>query len=172
MCFTTFKRRVEAEFSAIPCIPPLITAGICLVLAVLVCVTGKNSYYQLFYDFPKGTPPLLLRAFLEGLFYAILGFSLGVFLFSKRLCKEDCYRQTALLFVCAVFVSYAHTIAVYRAGALFFGFLLSLLLFICLLTLFFTLKDRCFLSAVGIFLCFFRSFYIIYQTLAIFLLNA
>ena len=172
MCLKTLKRRFEAELSRIPYIPSLITAGICILLAALVCITGKNGYYQLFYDFPKGTPPLLLRAFLEGVFYAFFGFSLGIFLFSKPCCAGDCRRQTVLLFVCTVFISYARTIAVYRAGALFFGLLLSLLLFICLLTLFFTLKERCFLSAVGIFLCFFWAFYLVYHTLAIFLLNA
>ena len=172
MCFKTFFRRIEAELSYVPYVPSFITAAICLALAILVAVTGKNGYYQLFYIFPKGTPPLLLRAFFEGLFYAVFGFSFGIFLFSKRICAVDCHRQTALLFICAVFVSYARTVAVYQAGALFFGLLLSVLLCICLAILFFTVKERWFLSACGLFLCFFWGFYTFYYTFALFLLNA
>ncbi len=172
MCFKTFTRKMEAECSRIPYIPSLITAGICIALAILVSVTGKGGYYQLFYDFPKGTPPLIFRAFLEGIFYAVLGFSLGTFLFSKRYCGDCFYWQTALLFVCAIFFSYARTVAVYQAGSLFFGLLCSFLVSICLFVLFFTLKERCFVSACGIFLCFFWAIYVIYHTLAIFLLNA
>lgn len=172
MCFKTFGRRMEAELSRIPYGPSFITAGICLLLAILVAVTGKTGYYQLFYLFPKGTPPLFLRTFFEGLFYAVFGFSFGVFLFSKRICAVDCHRQTALLFVCSIFVSYARTVAVYQAGALFFGLLLSVLLCVCLSVLFFAVKERCFLSACGIFLCFFWGLYTFYDTLTLFLLNA
>lgn len=171
MCFKTFGRRIEAELSRISYVPSFITAGICLALAIFVAVTGKSGYYQLFYDFPKGTPPFLLRAFFEGLFYTVFGFSFGGFLFSKQICRADCRWQTALLFICAVFVSYARTVAVYQAGALFFGLLLSILLCVCLAVLFFTVKEAYFLSACGIFLCFFWGIYTVYYTFALFLLN-
>lgn len=171
MCFKTIGRRIEAELSCISYVPSFITAGICLALAILVVVTGKSSYYPLFYDFPKGTPPLLLRAFFEGLFYTLFGFSFGVFLFSKRICMKDCRWQTALLFICAVFVSYARTVAVYQAGALFFGLLLSVLLCVCLTVLFFAMRESYFLSACGICPCFFWGIYTVYYTFALFLLN-
>ena len=172
MCFKTFGRKIEAELSRIPYVPSFVTAGICLLLAILVAVTGKSGYYQLFYDFPKGTPPFLLRAFFEGLFYTVFGLSFGMFLFSKRICMIDCRQQTVLLFICTVFVSYARTVAIYQAGALFFALLLSVLLCVCFSVLFFVVKEAYFLSACGIFLCFFWGIYTVYYTFVLFLLNA
>ena len=172
MCFRTFRRRLEAEASQLSYIPSLIAAGICITLAIVVSVTGKSGYYKLLYDLPRGTPPLLFRAFLEGVFYAVLGFSLGAFLFSKRICGCLFYWQTAFLFVCAIFFSYARTIAVYQAGTPFFGLLYAVLTVLCLCLLFFTLKENCFLFACFVFFCFLLSFYVLYHTLTIFLLNA
>ena len=172
MCFRTFRRRLEAEASRISYIPSLIAAGICIALAIIVSVTGKSGYYKLLYALPRGTPSFLFRVFLEGVFYAVLGFSLGAFLFCKQICGRLFYWQTAFLFVCAIFFSYARTIAVYQAGALFFGLLYAVLTLLCLCLLFFTLKENCFLFACCVFACFLLSFFFVYHTLTIFLLNA
>ncbi|MBQ8497417.1 MAG: tryptophan-rich sensory protein [Clostridia bacterium] len=168
MKFKIWKQRLKASFCRLHLRAICICAGIALLLGVLIAVSGGGRY-PVFYCLPKGALPTFFVLLFWGLCFALLGASLGAFLFSHGCTRER--TQILLLFVFALTLSYAWIPIVYKAGSLFFGLLISLLLLGTVCLLFISLCKYEFLFAVSLLPCGFWAFYISYYTFALLLLN-
>ncbi|MBR6745299.1 MAG: tryptophan-rich sensory protein [Clostridia bacterium] len=157
------RRRISAELCRVPTVPALISAAVCLVLGMLVAVSGKG--YGVF--LPRSTVSVILMGIFWGIFYAVIGFALGCFLFAGDGCASVRGEQTALLFLCTLVLSYTWTAVVFKAGNYLMGLMVCLAVLACLLTLFFTLRKRYFVSGALILIGCAWIFYVIYYTFSL-----
>ena len=158
-----FRRKISAELRCIPTVPALISAAICLILGILVAVSSKG--YGVF--LPRTLFSVIFMGMFWGFFYAIIGFSLGCFLFTEGSYMNMRGEQTVLLFLCALVLSYSWTAVVCRAGNFLLGLLICFSLLACLLTLFFVLRRHYFLSGVLLLGGCVWIFYVIYYTFSL-----
>ena len=168
MRFKVWKQRLQASFCRLPMKKVGICAGIALILGVIIAVSGGHRY-PVFYCLPKGSLPTFLIFLFWGLFFALSGGLLGAFLFSCR--YGHARTQIILLFVFALTLSYAWIPIVYKAGCLFFGLLLSLLLCGAVGLLFISLFRYDLMFAILLIPCGMWVVYISYYTFALLLLN-
>ena len=158
-----FFRRISAELCYLPAVPALITAIVCLVLGIVVAVSGNG--YGVF--LPRTVFSVVFMGIFWGIFYTVIGFAFGCFLFSGD-CRANRYRdQTAILFLCTLIISYTWTAVVYKAGNFFLGLLIAFSLVACLLTLFLVLRNTCLLSAILALSGNIWIFYVIYYTFSL-----
>ena len=163
MNMKTFWRRISAEFCYVPAVPALITAAVCLIVGIMVSVSSKGFSAFL----PRPIFSVVFMGIFWGIFYVLVGFALGCFLFSG-----DCYtnirrEQTTLLFLCTLVLAYSWTVVVCKAGNFFLGLLICFSLIACLVTLFLALRKRCFLSGIMILSGSIWIFYVIYYTFSL-----
>lgn len=171
MNFKVRKRRIIAAFSCLNWPAVGIFAGLSLLLGVIIAVSGGGRYPHVCYYLPRGALPTFFVMLFWGLAFALLGATLGIFLFSRRCRCERSRMHSLLLFIFALTASYAWIPIVYKAGSLFFGLILSLLLIAVLVLLFFALCKSEPIAAFGTLICAFWAFYVAYYTFSLFLLN-
>ena len=159
----TFWRRISAELCYVSTVPALITAVVCLILGLVVAVSSKS--YGVF--LPRTVFSVVFMGIFWSVFYMIIGFALGCFLFSGYPCANGRGEQTALLFLCTLVLSYAWTVVVCKAGNFFLGLLICFSIVACLMTLFFVLRKCCFLSAIMALFGNVWIFYVIYYTFSL-----
>ena len=158
-----FFRRLSAELCYVQAVPALITAIVCLVLGIMVAVSGKG--YGVF--LPRTVFSVVFMGILWGIFYVVIGFAFGCFLFSGDCCANSHREQTAILFLCTLILSYAWTVVVCKAGNFFLGLLIGFSLVACLVTLFLALRKAWFLSGILVLGGNIWIFYVIYYTFSL-----
>lgn len=156
----TFWRRISAELCYIPAVHALITAIACLILGIIVAVSSKG--YGVF--LPRTIFSVVFMGVFWGMFYTVIGFAFGCFLFSGACYTNLHEEQTALLFLCTLMLSYTWTVVVYKAGNFFLGLLICFSIVACLTTLFLVLRKRWFLSGIMALFGNVWIFYVIYYT--------
>ncbi len=159
----TFWRRISAELCCVPAVPALITAIVCLIFGIVVAVSSKG--YCVF--MPRSVFSVVFMGIFWGMFYVIIGFALGCFLFAGGCYANVHGEQTALLFLCTLVLSYAWTVVVCKAGNFFLGLLICFSIVACLVTLFLVLRKRCFLPGIMVLLGNVWIFYVIYYTFSL-----
>ena len=170
MNFTIWKRKLCVAFACLNMKTVLISAGIALLLGIVTAASGGGRY-PFIYCLPKGSLSAFFIIIFWGLAYAMLGAALGIFLCSRRCTDVRRRQQTLLLFVIALTLSYAWIPLVYKAGCLFFGLLIALLLLGTLVLLVCSLFREAFLAAVLAVLCGIWAIYVSYYTFSLMLLN-
>ena len=127
MKFTLWKRKLCAAFACLNIKNVLISAGTAVLLGIIIAASGSGRY-PFIYCLPKGALSAFFIILFWGMIYALLGAALGMFLFSNR-CTDNRHRQQILLlFVFSLTLAYAWIPLVYKAGCLFLGLLIALLL--------------------------------------------
>lgn len=168
MNFKIWKRRLAAAFACIDLKILGLSAVLSLFLGIIIGVSGGGRY-PFVYCLPNGALPTFLVMFFWGLTFALLGAAFGNFLFSRRCGPRR--EQALLLFVFALTLSYVWIPLIYKAGCLFLGLMVSLLLVFALVLLFFALHREAILSAIAVALCEIWAVYAAYYTLLLLLLN-
>lgn len=170
MNFQTIKRKWRTEFLDLPWKWILLTAGCCLFLGILTACSGITMH-PIHYCIPKRYPPLFLIVCIWFTEYFLIGIGFGIFLFTKRCRKDNHFYERCALFLCALIVSYTWIPLILRGGNPFMGILTCLALCTVLIFLFLSLRFYTKIIAGSLIISVCQTFYILFFTLSLWLLN-